>query len=756
MMQRGESSRSNSSSFPHCSFCLVAEFDIDKGSTLSHQYPANIGHDEHMLAELMLPDGVHQRAEDWTIFFLPAYSNDEKQQGQRQQNEPSAHQQSDRKTSISSSASTKGKEKSRDDLFYVINLVRTKHDNSVRRGALVKSIAIGTKHPFIHIFKPALLLALDDYFRTPSIDVLIRLFDSLNSLDLSAMPVFTREEKLILRATERRDFFEERFKDALPPRAASGLRNMTTLSLDEEDEAHPNTRSRSGSASTTQSSIAEEANNRAPSGLGRTTPKLPHRPSLASLRPGSSGSGLLRRRPSAAAQLQLLQSQHSLNGGVDGSHSSLSASLYSKKGGNSPMPMPGHGKVKDTHYWETSIAYGKLSDLPIRIPTDVFCEEIGEYSLITLISTFSTSVPTGPQHPHLHTNGSQTPPLIILFNAIVTGKRIVFLGHNQAASKVALHVLSACALGSGCGSGWRGVAKRCFPYANLGTMDELETVSGYIAGVTNPRFEELHAWDLLFNIENGKITIAKGIDFTSPTRTNTMSTKSGMTESNSSGSLTSSTGVGAYPEARLARTPSEVEASTSNTATSSSSFNTPSSTKTRDRAGTVLEARSDAKEVLFMEEVYIAISARYGERYIRAKFQEYAQYFIRQVIRHEEYFYGRTSIALQSQQYSPGQLGSGLVFNEKDLDLKEVQSNASRIEAFRATDSYQLYRYDELLREKSRAVSTFDLAYQIARLQKSKRVPVGECELIFATIAREVRSSEQIIEVSSTLFFVLD
>lgn len=29
----------------HCSFCLMAEFDIDKGSTLSFQYPNPIQHD---------------------------------------------------------------------------------------------------------------------------------------------------------------------------------------------------------------------------------------------------------------------------------------------------------------------------------------------------------------------------------------------------------------------------------------------------------------------------------------------------------------------------------------------------------------------------------------------------------------------------------------------------------------------------------------------------------------------------------------
>jgi hypothetical protein len=377
-MQAGETSRASSTLFPHCSFCLVAEFDIDKGSTLSYQYPAPIGHDNYMLAELMLPDGVHARSEDWTVFFLPAGSD-----------EPASvdSQEKDRRnTNGSSSSISKGKERSRDDLFYVLNLVRTKHDNTVRRGALVKAIAIGTRHPFIQVFKPALLLALDDYYKTPSIDVLMRLFDSLNSLDLSAMPQFSRDEKLILRASERRDLFEERFKDAPSIRAASRLRHLANFT-DDDDTRRDDSRSRSGSTSTTQSSYEESlavkaANISALGSIsgGRSTPHLPHKASLASLRPGSNGSGILRRRPSAAAQLQLQQ-----GGGLDGSHISLpSSSAGFKRNGAgaavSSMGNLGNGRVKDTHYWDTSVSYGKIQDLPIRIPTDVFAEEVGEVS----------------------------------------------------------------------------------------------------------------------------------------------------------------------------------------------------------------------------------------------------------------------------------------------------------------------------------------------------------------------------------------
>ena len=37
---------------------------------MEHQYPGVVGGDEHMLADLMLPDQTHLRSQDWTTFFL--------------------------------------------------------------------------------------------------------------------------------------------------------------------------------------------------------------------------------------------------------------------------------------------------------------------------------------------------------------------------------------------------------------------------------------------------------------------------------------------------------------------------------------------------------------------------------------------------------------------------------------------------------------------------------------------------------------
>ncbi|TFY64753.1 hypothetical protein EVJ58_g2407 [Rhodofomes roseus] len=54
----------------HCSFVLLADFDIDRGALLTYQFPQPLGTDEGLLANLMLPDGAERQPEDWTIFFL--------------------------------------------------------------------------------------------------------------------------------------------------------------------------------------------------------------------------------------------------------------------------------------------------------------------------------------------------------------------------------------------------------------------------------------------------------------------------------------------------------------------------------------------------------------------------------------------------------------------------------------------------------------------------------------------------------------
>ena len=58
-------------------------------------------------------------------------------------------------------------------------------------------------------------MALDDYFNDPSQDCLARLFDAVNAMDISLAPTLTRDEKLIMRVSERKDVFAEKFAASL-------------------------------------------------------------------------------------------------------------------------------------------------------------------------------------------------------------------------------------------------------------------------------------------------------------------------------------------------------------------------------------------------------------------------------------------------------------------------------------------------------------------------------------------------------------
>lgn len=151
---------------------------------MEHQYPVAITGDEHMLAELMLPDQAHARNQDWTMFFLHKEGSEEEEEKERQAKEDRQRRRRRRRRRYNRAAGIIDEEDEEDldedddddeeeddesdgyestdsepeggegpPLIYVLNLVNTKHDKSVKRGAIVKAMAICTRHPFLHIYK---------------------------------------------------------------------------------------------------------------------------------------------------------------------------------------------------------------------------------------------------------------------------------------------------------------------------------------------------------------------------------------------------------------------------------------------------------------------------------------------------------------------------------------------------------------------------------------------------------------------------
>ncbi|KAF9236644.1 docking domain of Afi1 for Arf3 in vesicle trafficking-domain-containing protein [Melanogaster broomeanus] len=666
---------------PHCSFVLLAEFDIDSGPQLTYQFPQPLGADEGLLANLMLPDGAERHLEDWTIFFLNQTPFNTISPVLALETPEPSHAQSDGET--------------RPELIYVLNLVRTKHDKTARRGAVVKAMAICTRHPFIQIFKPVLLLALDDYFANPSQDCLARLFDAINSMDVTGAPELTRYEKLILRASDRKDIFSENGPN-------SNLQHKTTSSAgshSSEDGVlirarnlqYDSVRDRSTTESSASSSHQQQPNPSSPSDssfslggsavwVGDESVVLDSQVGVAiGGEPGSfaSGNSTLASRGRSSTDA----SSSSSNG------FGRERNAYSGAIPTTSDPHLRSGLSKDTHFFQTTIAY-KGHQLPIKLPLATFPEEVGDYSLIQLIQTFSTPIVTvsGPLHPHLHTNGSLTHPIIILFNALVTGKRILFLGHNIPAGHVANYVLSACALGR----------DRAFPYAALAGGEDWVTTPAYIAGDRHPYFFP---------------------PTTTPPAIVPLVSRTGTIRAESS----------AASEEEMARI----------------------ATRDGKESGqkTDFAAKSDSFDNMFIDDIISAIASHFGETLVRMRFTEYVTRFMRLASRYEEIASGSTKLGYPSASYVDGSLGSGIVFPDEAAGLKELAANASRIEGWRRSKSYQHCIIDSQKAQATNKIRGFDLLHQLYRLRLVKNVPDAEVELMVRSIADYVQSYEQVVEL---------
>ncbi|KKK15132.1 hypothetical protein P175DRAFT_0556054 [Aspergillus ochraceoroseus IBT 24754] len=603
----------------HVEFILVASFHIDRGPIMEHQYPAPISGDESMLAELMLPDQTHVRSQDWTIFFLhkdtSTEAEDEAKKKKKKKSDPAKHGEDD-ETSDSledGSGETTEEEQSSDDedagegppLMYVLNLVNTKQDNTVKRGAVVKAMAICTRHSFLHIYKPILLLALEDYFKSPYPETLASLYNAVNAMDLSLLPRLSMLERQILQASNSKDMFIEKFEQMIHQR------------MIEDGEIHEG---------------------------DDETPPSPKRAS----------------------------SRHVL--------------------------------PRDTHEFESKIIYHDIP-IPVKVPTVIWPEIVGDFSLVKLIQIFSAPHATSPQafplHPHLTSSGAFTHPIIVLVNAMLTQKRVVFLGHNRPSGEVAEAVLAACALASG--GILRGFTRHAFPYTDLTKIDDLLKVPGFIAGVTNPTFaNHPEWWDVLCDLPTGRMKISNHIE------------PAPITD-----------GLLYFQQ----------QASLANSSSSSNS----------DPSG----------DNLFMEDVLRSITNRHGENAIRAKWRAYITKFTRVAAAFEETVYGASNLyiigpneelypespsGVQADPLDPTTLrGHGYVWPDELAKQRELMASVSRIEGWRTTRSYYSFIQDiAAMYYPARPIQKPDLHHHHDRLRTLKLAP-ADAGVIYVAFSHAIK-----------------
>ena len=380
---------------------------------------------------------------------------------------------------------------------------------------------------------------------------------------------------------------------------------------------------------------------------------------------------------------------------------------------------PKYTVPRDTHEFESKIVYNDIA-IPVKVPTSISPETVGDFSLIKLIQTFSTVHASAPQpfplHPHLTTSGAYTHPIMVLVNALLTQKRVVFLGHNRPSGEVAEAVLAACSLASG--GILRGFTRHAFPYTDLTKVDELLKVPGFVAGVTNPAFANHHEWwDLLCDLPSGRMKISNRIE------------PAPVTEGTQYFHQHSHSGV--------------------------SSLLSGSSSSSADTTG----------DNIFMEDIMRSISSRHGERAIRAKWRAYITKFTRISATFEEIVYGATALyvigpgedagsdprsPIQKNPSDPGSLrGHGYVWPDEATKNRDLAAWVYRIEGWRNTRSYYHFIQDTAtLYLAGRPVQSIDVHHQHDRLRNLK-LSHAESAAIFHAFHHTIKDYGSICQLLS-------
>jgi len=154
----------------------------------------------------------------------------------------------------------------------------------------------------------------------------------------------------------------------------------------------------------------------------------------------------------------------------------------------------GIAKTKYTTHNQTALyQYGnRIEHIPITIPICLGENEIqfqsngiSQISLCRFVSTFKEDT-------------------MLIYNAILYQKRVIFFSGQQLAGQVVNYVLSALAMFPDM---YDLLHKRAFPYASFSHLEFLD-VDGYIVGVCNPMFASNEEYyDLLVDIDKAEVKV---------------------------------------------------------------------------------------------------------------------------------------------------------------------------------------------------------------------------------------------------------
>ena len=217
-------------------------------------------------------------------------------------------------------------------------------------------------------------------------------------MDLSAAPVLTRHEKLVMRSSERKDIFAEKFSHLVSQQTWG--HTSTTIGSRSVPQ-HKSTNSNESYSSFEEGIMLRNRDKERLQEGSRSTRKdlesvQPALPSFAQRSPSDvsfslGGSAVWVGDESALDIIpkEKAEAVGTLIGSSTSSRNRKSSSSSShahggKEQNHRPLnqqvlldPLLRHGVVKDTHFYHTTVAY-KDHQLPIKMPLSTFPEEVGD------------------------------------------------------------------------------------------------------------------------------------------------------------------------------------------------------------------------------------------------------------------------------------------------------------------------------------------------------------------------------------------
>ena len=103
----------------------------------------------------------------------------------------------------------------------------------------------------------------------------------------------------------------------------------------------------------------------------------------------------------------------------------------------------------------------------------------------------------------------------------------------------------------------------------------------------------------------------------------------------------------------------------------------------------MFSGRTCASKLTRAFKLIAAITSHFGETLVRLRFTEFVSRFVRLASRYEEVATGSTALGFASVPFTEKVLGSGVVYPDEPLAMKELAANASRVEGWRRTKTYQ-------------------------------------------------------------------